>query len=148
MRIIDCILDFEEDTMQRSSVLLTTFLAMVSISCTDSSSGPEPIRIKQDTEEVAIVDQTGKRWDVTHAKVKYGFDPDKFQFGLGPNAIPPIMQPEMLSPGELGYPTDYQEFFVLGTSLNGHTRAYPLYIMKSYEIANEQFGEAHVAVAY
>ena len=37
---------------------------------------------------------------------------------------------------------------MIGTSLNGFTRAYPIELLSRFEVANEQFGEAHVAVAY
>ncbi len=54
----------------------------------------------------------------------------------------------MLSPGDEGYPSDDDDFLVIGVNLNGFTRAYPIYIMRWKEVANEQFGDAHVAVAY
>ena len=54
----------------------------------------------------------------------------------------------MLSPGDEGYPSDDDDFLVIGVNLKGFTRAYPIYIMRWKEVANEQFGDAHVAVAY
>lgn len=95
-----------------------------------------------------ITDRTGKQWDITHAVQNYGFDPDGFQFGLGPDAIKPILDPQMVCEGEDGYPPDDATFLVMATSLNGHTRAYPLSIMSRHEIADDQFGDDHVAVAY
>jgi len=103
---------------------------------------------KEEQKRIFIVDRTGKKWDITHAVEKYGFDPDKFEYGLGPMAIPPILNPEMLSPGDDGYPQDTGRFTILGTELNGDVRAYPLTVMIRHEIVNEQFGDAHVAVAY
>ena len=95
-----------------------------------------------------IIDQTGKRWDVAHAR-KYGLAPSGYQYGLGPFAIRPLMNPEMLSPEDPGYPGDFANFMVLGTTLNGFTRAYPTWdVLSSFEIANEKFGDAHVAVAF
>ncbi len=96
----------------------------------------------------SITDRTGKTWDVTHAFEEYGFVPESFQYGLGPFAITPINNPQMLSPGDSGYPLDSDSFAILGTSLNGFTRAYPIRVMSRHEVANERFGEAHVAVAY
>ena len=98
--------------------------------------------------EVFITDYTGKEWDVTHAVRKYGMEPFLFENGLGPFAIEPITNASMLSPGDLNYPLDSQGILVIGTSLNGFTRAYPIEILSRFEVANEQFGEAHVAVAY
>lgn len=96
----------------------------------------------------SITDRTGKTWDVTHAFQQYGFVPESFQYGLGPFAITPINNPQMLSPGDSGYPLDSDSFTILGTTLNGFTRAYPIRVMSWHEVANERFGEAHVAVAY
>ena len=98
--------------------------------------------------EVFITDYTGKAWDVTHAARKYGMEPLMFENGLGPFAIKPIINARMLSRGDLNYPLDSQGILVIGTSLNGFARAYPIEIMGRFEVANEQFGEAHVAVAY
>ena len=106
-----------------------------------------PETYEQSGDRLYIKDSTGKSWDVTHAQ-KYGLQPSEFQFGLGPYAIPPLMNPQMLSPGNPDYPSEEEEFIVLGTSLNGFTRAYPINVMSRHEVANEQFGEAHVAVAY
>jgi len=85
---------------------------------------------------------------VTHAWEQYGFVPEEFQFGLGPFAIPPIMDPEMLMPGDPGYPGDSASFLVLGVFLNGAARAYPIPIMSQHEVAEERFGDTYVAVAY
>ena len=71
--------------------------------------------------------------------------PSSFQCGLGPYAIPPIMDPQMLSPGDPGYPASHETFPVLGVSLNGFTRAYPISAMSRHEIANERFGDDYVA---
>ena len=101
----------------------------------------------QDQERLVIEDRTGKVWDVTHAQ-NYGMVPGGFQFGLGPFAIKPIMDPQMLSPGDENYPGRNDNTLMMGTSLNGFTRAYPINVMSRHEVANEQFGEAHVAVAY
>jgi hypothetical protein len=98
--------------------------------------------------KIFIRDQTGKRWDVTHAVEEYGFDPAAFEHGLGPTAIRPIQNPQMLRPGDTGYPADFDETVVLGAKLQGDARAYPLNVMIRHEIANESFGNTHVAVAY
>lgn len=99
-------------------------------------------------ESILIVDRTGKKWDVTHAVKTYGFVAEEFQFGLGPNAITPILNPQMLSPGDPGYPADFESFLVIGTELNGDIRAYPISVMTRHEIADERFDSTYVAVAY
>lgn len=99
-------------------------------------------------ETVFITDRTGKRWDVTHARDKYGLVPSGYQYGLGPYAIRPIMNPQMLFPNDRGYPESSEYFLILGTSLNGFARAYPIAVLSRHEVANEQFGDIHAAVAY
>ena len=97
--------------------------------------------------KASIIDFEAKTWDVTHAQ-KYGMVSERFEHGLGIHSIKPILNPRMLSPGEEDYPSDDDDFLVVGVNLNGFTRAYPIFIMRWKEVANEQFGDAHVAVAY
>ncbi|UCG51219.1 MAG: hypothetical protein JSW58_13635, partial [Candidatus Latescibacterota bacterium] len=98
-------------------VLLTVSLVGCISSITEEQLGnvgdPE---VKEKGEKIFIVDHTGKKWDVTHAVEKYGFDPTQFEFGLGPNAIPPIIDPGMLSPGDPNYPDEGGTFVVIGTT--------------------------------
>jgi len=133
-------------------VLISFIILFLGASCEDSTI-VEPLsddveEQENEEERIFIVDHTNKRWDITHAVKTYGFEPNKFQFGLGPNAIRPILNPEMLSPGEEGYPSDDRSFIVQGASVNDYTRAYPLDIMSRHEVVDEQFGETYVAVAY
>tara|TARA_Y100001960_G_C14331428_1_gene660321 strand:- start:103 stop:537 length:435 start_codon:yes stop_codon:yes gene_type:complete len=116
-----------------------------------NSSSPSP-RLsdgagRQSDAPLFIHDRSGKSWDVTHA-LNYNMEPAGFECGLGPFAILPILDPEMLSPDDQGYPSRNSSFRVMGTDLNGFARAYPINVMSWHEVANEQFGETHVAVAY
>ena len=96
-----------------------------------------------------IIDATGREWNVEHAEQKYGMDPARFDHGLGPFAIRPVENPLMLSPSDDDYPNTQLDFAVLGVDLNGIVRAYPTWgYMAWVEIANERFGDAHVAVAF
>lgn len=99
-------------------------------------------------DRIYIVDLTGKKWDVTHAVEHYGFVAEEFQHGAGPNAIPPIDQPEMLSPGDPGYPQDDEIFLVIGTTIDGDTRSYSIGDLNRHEVVNESFGDVHVAVGW
>jgi hypothetical protein len=87
-------------------------------------------------------------WDVTHASVAYGMRPEGFQYGLGTQAFPPLLDPVMLLPGEPGYPADASDHAVIGVVLNQEPRAYPLQIMGWHKVANERFGQRHVMVGY
>jgi hypothetical protein len=104
--------------------------------------------VLREGESIFIQDRTGKKWDVTTAVDEYGFEAEAFQYGLGPNAIRPLLEPRMLAPGDPGYPTDGDETVVLGTMINGESRAYPIAVLSRFEVANEAFGDTHVAVAY
>jgi hypothetical protein len=99
-------------------------------------------------EKVVLVDLTGKEWDITTAVWKYGFDVEGFEFGLGPRAIPPITEPDMLFPGELGYPPDNESFLVVGTSVSGDARAYDIFGIFRNEVVDDYVGEAPLAVTY
>ena len=88
----------------------------------------------------ALADRPDKTWDITHA-LNYEMMQAGFQFGLGPFAVKPILDPQMLSPGDVNYPRRFDTFRVMETSLNGFTRAYPINVMSRHEVVNEQFGE-------
>ncbi len=106
------------------------------------------VPVQTDSTDIFIVDATGKKWEIGHAVRQYGFEPGKFQFGLGPNAIPPILEPIMIWPGQLGYPDNGSTFLVLGISLEEDARAYSIERLSFSEVADEKFGDVHVAVAY
>ena len=117
--------------------------------CSDSSGSPSgPFGIEGDAGRIFIVDKTGKRWDVTYAKNEFGFEPDEFEIGSGPFSLRPILNPQMLSAEEDGYPAENATFLILGTRLNDMPRAYSIGVMSAHEVANEVFGDTHVAVAY
>lgn len=106
---------------------------------TEEKSVPEP---------VILIDQTGKEWDITTAVWKYGFEVERFDFGLGPRAIRPLINPEMLSPGDIGYPGDDEPSLVIGVSINGDVRAYGKLQLNLNEVADDYIGGAPLAVAY
>ena len=97
--------------------------------------------------QVFIVDRTGKRWEVGHAR-KYGLDPTQYQFGLGPYAIAPLNHPTFLFPGEPGFPGP-SDMMVLGVDMNETIRAYPTWTrLVEFEVINENLGGGPVAVAF
>lgn len=122
---------------------------LLMLACAESPpTAPPPEAIIDDEERILIVDRTGKSWDITHAVNVYGFKPGGFQFGLGPNAIPPIVSPSFLCPEADRYPADDETFLVMGVQLNGHTRAYPITVMSAHEVVDDRFGNRLAAVAY
>ena len=126
---------------------LFTFILLI-CSCEMTNSTTDNAQVVERGETIVIIDRSGKEWDVTHAVNKYGFVASQFQYGLGPHAIRPILDPQMLSPGESGYPPGNSDHQVIGTTIEEDTRAYPLSVLSRHEIADEQFGDQYVAVAY
>ena len=121
---------------------------LFSFACTTAPEGVTQPNVEEGDGRFIIVDRTGKRWDVSHAFQKYQMNPNEFQFGVGPNAIRPILSPRHFEPGQSGYPADHSTFLILGTTLEDETRAYSIDKLSFHEIADEKFGDVHVAVAY
>ena len=136
-------------------LLLFSGCESTTFSTTQDDSSPPIIVLPSDDDEeeedeeenIYIIDRTGKQWDITHAVKVYNFVPEDFQFGLGPFAITPIINPEMLSPGDPGFPAP-DATRVIGTTINGDIRAYPLETLVFHEIVDENFEDIHVAVAF
>jgi hypothetical protein len=113
------------------------------LSASDTSDGLFSV-----AREIFITDQTGKRWEITHAVHVYNMQPENFRYGLGPYAITPINDPEMISPGEPGYPDDTSSIQVIGTNVNGDARAYSTSVLSSHEVVNDIVGGEPVSVIY
>ncbi len=143
-------LDFVFGNFRRILQLLIVSAVLVLIAC-ERETATEPFNgfeIIRDGENISIVDQTRKQWDITHAVNTYGFDPEKFDFGLGPTAIQPINSPVFLSPGQGGYPSAANDFFVIGYKDESQIRAYSLNILVHHEIVNDFYAKQPVAIAY
>ncbi len=83
------------------SLMLGFLLSLTILGCHGKNAGNPG-----SGDKIYITDRTGKKWNVTHATENYGFETGNFQYGLGPFAITPINNPEMISPGEPGSPDD------------------------------------------
>ena len=135
--------------MKMKCHILFLFIGILSFySCNSNAPEAPAAPVKTIDNRVIIVDITGKEWDVTDAQKKYGMNAEDFQYGIGSFAITPILDPQMRDPGDPGYPDASGDFLVIGVTLNGFTRAYGLDSLRCHEIALEEFGDEHVAVAY
>ncbi len=130
------------------SISIIYLATLFSFACTTAPEGVAEPNVEEGDGRFTIIDRTGKRWDVSHAFQNYQMNPDEFQFGVGPNAIRPILNPRHLEPGQSGYPADHSTFLILGTTLENETRAYSIDKLSFHEVADEKFGDVHVAVAY
>ena len=128
--------------------IMLAVLSSMLFYCYGKNSGGPASGDDDPGEKVYITDRTGKKWDVTHAIANYGFDTKNFQYGLGPFAITPINNPQMLSPGEPGYPSDNSTEAVIGLNIDGDARAYPIRTLSRHEVVNDRVGGKDVAVVY
>jgi len=100
------------------------------------------------SEKNYLEDRTGKRWDITHAVQEYGMDPENFRYGLGPDAIRPINNPDFLVAGQQGFPVASGTFSVIGVNFHGEPRAYPIGVLRNHEVINDRVGSTHFSAVY
>lgn len=129
-------------------IRLIISISILFIGCEFTTKVDNKPIVNNEDGQITIEDRTGKIWDITHAVYSYGFKAANFQFGAGPFAIPPINDPVYIEKGDRDFPQNHETFLMIGTDLNGFTRAYPLSVLSAHEIVNEKFGEDHVSVAY
>ena len=107
---------------------------------------PPDVVVSGDT--IFLVDDAGEKWDITLAENKYGMNRQRWQYGLGRNAICPMIEPEMLSPGHRAYPSPDDNRICIATTINGESRAYAIDDLNSHEVVDEYYGETAVAVGW
>ena len=66
---------------------------------------------------------------------------------LGYDAIPAILEPDFVSASEAEAWMDDREQ-VLGVSVNGEHRAYPIKVLSRHEIVNDVVGDVPIAVTW
>ena len=90
-----------------------------------------------------IVDQTGKRWDVTQAAA-LGFRPEKFQYGIGMNAF------VTLDDSHLSDATDQLSGNqrIIGVNAGNEAHAYSVNRLRYHEIANTHIAGKAIAAGY
>ena len=99
--------------------------------------------VVEEDEKTYIVDRQGERWDITQA-VSIGFQPERFEFGLGRNAFTPLNDSSMSTVTE-SVPSILR---VLGVSEGDDARAYSISGLTRHEIANSKIGSKPIAVGY
>lgn len=134
--------------MNRYYILIFSVLAALALftNCQKAATGPNEVQVDKRDGGITIVDAEGVKWDVTHAEERYGMQAGQFQYGLGPNAITPLNNPQFYSPGDKDYPKNTDTFMILGVSIDGDSRAYPMVILSRHEVINDVFGDEPVAV--
>jgi hypothetical protein len=90
-----------------------------------------------------IVDRYGERWDVTQA-VSIGFEPHRFQHGIGRNAFTPL-DDSQFSRDNSGVRRNER---VIGINEGEHANAYSVSKLWRHEVANSFIGDRPIAAAY
>ena len=134
--------------MTASRILVVLFCSwiMFTLGCTAT----KPLS-DVESNRATIVDQTGREWDVTHARDVYGMDPDYYNYGLGVGRIPSVDEPTVIEVGDPRYPDSDSDIPVFGVDHNGEQRAYNIWALRRHEVFNDVFpGESdqYVAVTY
>ena len=131
----------------RTATVIACLTMLFAVSgCSFSSTDVE--NVPGTTEPVYITDIHGERWDISHAIRYYGFDLEGFSPSKGPYARPPIVDPEMISPDEPGYPPDGATARVIATYIGGEGRAYPIVAIMRNEVVVDRVAGTPVTVAY
>jgi uncharacterized membrane protein len=126
-------------------------LLITVISCTEDTENGMTVHVKPDSvidKVVIITDRTGKKWDISYAFKRYKMDPSQFYYGLGPDAIQPIQNPKFFNADDQGRPINTNANVVIGLNFQGEQRAYPLYVLKSHEVVNDEVNGVPIAVVY
>ena len=120
------------------------FIALVIISfigCTKQTVSSAFV-VREDG-KTYIVDRTGFKWDVTEAESS-GFKPEKFQYGMGRDAIRPL-DASGLTDDKKGVSDNLR---IIGVEEGAIAQAYSVQQLRSHEIANSAIGSKPIAVGY
>ncbi len=94
-------------------------------------------------DKIYITDRQGEKWDITQA-VSLGFEPEKFQHGIGRNAIKPV-DDDALDDDHDSLPGGSR---VIGVESQGEAHAYSVRKLTRHEIANTTIGSQAIAAGY
>ena len=100
-------------------------------------------RVIEEKGKTYIVDWHGERWDVTQA-VSIGFEPHRFQHGIGRNAFTPL-DDSKFSKDNAGVRRNER---VIGITEGEVANAYSVSKLWRHEVANSFIGDRPIAAAY
>lgn len=119
-----------------------SFSLLVLFSDVSSESGPDSIavesKISLESEALILMETNGVKHLIPLEKIKGGGPPK--------DGIPSIDNPKFANVSDAAFMSDSDT--VIGLSINGESRAYPLFIMVWHEIVNDNVGGIPVAVTY
>ncbi|MFW2366770.1 MAG: hypothetical protein ACN4GW_10150 [Desulforhopalus sp.] len=100
-------------------------------------------RVITDGDTIYIEDRTGERWDVSQAK-KLGFQPHKFQYGLGKDAFLPLQDDDF----DNSRISNLSNTRIIGVSIDGNAHAYAVNRLSRHEIANTTLAGKAITAGY
>jgi hypothetical protein len=127
----------------KSRIYIPIVIAIVTVWFAGVLSGPAAADVVRDGDRTYLVDRTGERWDITQA-VSIGFDPDKFEFGIGRNAFRPLTDADW-HPGPY---KDAFDFRVIGLTDGEDAHAYAVSNLSRHETANTTLSGKPVVAGY
>ncbi len=97
----------------------------------------------QEGDKTYIKDRNGELWDITQAK-SIGFEPERFQFGIGRNAFTPLDDSHLSDDTSLVS----QDLRIIGVSDGPQAQAYSVPKLRHHETANSKIGSKKIVVGY
>lgn len=125
--------------LKRITFIAVLIISLIGCSKQNLSSAP----VFREGGKTYIVDKTGDKWDVSQAE-SIGFKPEKFQYGIGKDAILPL-DASGLSDDKKGVPDNLR---IIGIEEGASAQAYSVQKLRSHEVANSAIGSKPIAVGY
>jgi hypothetical protein len=119
---------------------ITTIMLVTALLVVDISFAAWVVR---EGDSVYIEDRTGERWDVSQAQT-IGFNPHRFQYGLGKNAFTPLRDEDF----EEDRVSSFFNTRIIGISINGKAHAYTVDRLKHHETANTTIAGKAIVAGY
>ncbi len=99
--------------------------------------------LENDKPGLIMLGRYGEQWDISQT-ISLGFEPGKFEHGIGRNTIKPIENPEFSEKLNSGLSNPR----VIGISRDSAAQAYSVPKLSYNEIANSIIVNKHIAVGY
>ena len=115
-------------------ILFCLFMATVSVSFAG---------VIQSNGQTFIRGRRGEKWDISQA-VSIGFNPYKFEFGVGRNAFSPLDDSHLRDASN----TVPRRLRILGVTGETESKAFSVKKLGGHEIANSFIDDAPIAAAY
>jgi hypothetical protein len=120
----------------------------VAVDSAGNHSRPSAVAATTVPDRVVIVDVMEEHYDITHAVRRYNLAEWGWGHGMGRRAFAPINFPQLIHPGEAGYPDPLRSFDTIGVTYGPAARAYPIGDIVAREVVNDTLSGVHFAATY